>query len=104
MKLVEPLFTEIELQAIAMSARALAQTKRSDAMAQRGTSVAPIATAEAERLDRLASKCERIRKRGGAAARARPGSGHVCDRNGKSVEVTMEAPTCSVCHVPQVFD
>jgi hypothetical protein len=104
MKLVEPLFSDLELQDLAMSARALAQTKRSDSMAQRGSSVASLATAEAERLDRLAGKCERIRKRGGGAARARPGSGHVCDRNGKSVEVTMDAPTCSVCHVPQVFD
>jgi hypothetical protein len=89
---------------LTMSARATAQTKRSDGIAQRDSSVGPLATAEAERLDRLAAKCERIRKSGGVAARARPGSGHNCDRNGKSVQVTMDAPTCSFCHIPQVFD
>jgi hypothetical protein len=99
MKLVEPLFSDVELQDIAMSARALAQTKRADGISQRGSSVGPLAIAEAQRLDRLASKCERIRKRGGIGPRARPGSGYVCDRNGKPVEATMEAPTCSVCHV-----
>jgi hypothetical protein len=101
MKLVEPLFSDLELQDLAMSARSLARTKRHDATAQTGSSVASLAALEAKRLDELASKCDRMRKHAG---KARPGTSHACDRKGASVEVAMEAPTCSVCGVPQVLD
>jgi hypothetical protein len=101
MKLVEPFFIDSELQNLAMSAEALAHTKRKDAEAQAGSSVASLARREAEDLEQLAAKCNRMRTR---AWRVRPGAEHVCDREGASAEVTIDAPTCSVCGMPQVFD
>jgi hypothetical protein len=101
MKLVEPAFSQLELQDLAMSVRSLAQTKRRDATAQAGSSVASLAGLEAKRLDELAAKCDRMRKH---STKNRPGADHTCDWKGASVEVAMKAPTCSVCGVPQVLD
>lgn len=101
MKLVEPFFTDTELQDLAISAGAFAHTKRKDAEAQAESNVASLARLQAQRLEQLAAKCNRMRTR---AWRVRPGAEHICDREGASAEVTLDAPTCSICHIPQVFD
>jgi hypothetical protein len=62
-KSVAPFFTDAELQDLAMSAHALAQTKRNVAEAHSGTSIASLAARAAERLERLAAKCVRMRSR-----------------------------------------
>jgi hypothetical protein len=98
---VAPFFTDVELQDLAMAAHAVAHTKRNDAEARSGSSVASLAVRHAERLELLAAKCVRMRSRDPSIG---PGADHVCDRRGPSVKVVIDAPTCSVCGVPQELD
>jgi hypothetical protein len=56
-------FTDAELQEIARSVRGSARLRREDAKAQAGSSVAGIAAADADRLEQIAAKCERLRAR-----------------------------------------
>jgi hypothetical protein len=86
--------------------RGSARLRREDAKAQAGSSVAGIAAADADRLEQIAAKCERMRENAPPdnVVRLRPGADHVCNKNGEAVEVISYEPTCSVCGVPQVFD
>jgi hypothetical protein len=93
--------TDAELRLAAACVRSYAALRGKDAEGQKGTTVAPIAARDATEAAELAAKLERIRTR---HASARPGADHVCDRDGPSVPVAMDAPTCSRCGVPQVFD
>jgi hypothetical protein len=106
MKQVDRPFTDAELQDLARMARGFAQLRHEDAKRQAGSSVAGHTSQEAHRFEDLALKCDRMRipRTPDNVVRLKPGADHVCDRNGPQVEVAMDAPTCSRCGVPQVFD
>ena len=103
-----PTFTEAELREILMAVRAQAHRARETAEKQKGSSMAGIAIRSADQFQRIADKCSAMLNAPPAppdnVVRLKPGADHRCDKKGPSVEVAMEAPTCSVCGVPQVFD